>query len=201
MHQPTAHVCTKFQLCNPHNCWEKYDENLSDEDGRNDGRKERGKEGRKKGMTEGQGKCSITPLFQSRAIIIYSQLAFAGQLCKVLERHFYLNLMHFNPFISQIIVQIYTVKSFEFSSVTNKRMPSGIMDGWFSTVLEQDTYSGRSKVILPNASSTKFQLNPSYSSWDVENVKRWNLLPALPPPPARPRPTVTSKFGVHRNLA
>ena len=69
--------------------------------------------------------------------------------------------MHFNPFISQTIAQIYTVKSFDFSSETNNKMPYGIMDGRFSTVFEQGTYSGRSKVILLNASSTKFQLHPT----------------------------------------
>ena len=79
----------------------------------------------------------------------------------------------FNPFISQIIIQIYTVKSFDLLWITNKTMPNGIMDGWYSIVLEQGIYSGRSKVILLNASSTKFQLNPTYSFWDVENVKRW----------------------------
>ena len=108
-------------------------------------------DGRKEGMTEGQGKSSIALLFQS--------------ICRTTLQGFrktlYFNLMSFNPFISQIIVEIYTVKSIDFSSVTNKKVPNGIIDGGFSTILEQGTYSGRNKIILLNASSTKFQHNPT----------------------------------------
>ena len=39
---------------------------------RNDGRNDERKEKHKEGMTEGQGKYSIAPLFQSGAILIYN---------------------------------------------------------------------------------------------------------------------------------